>query len=39
MQLAVDNCPYDFPVAVVEISDNEFLLAFHSLPFFENIFC
>uniref|UniRef100_A0A915NA19 Kinesin-like protein n=1 Tax=Meloidogyne javanica TaxID=6303 RepID=A0A915NA19_MELJA len=29
MQLAVDNCPYDFPVAVVEISDNEFLLAFH----------
>ncbi|CAK5078061.1 unnamed protein product [Meloidogyne enterolobii] len=36
MQLAVDNCPYDFPVAVVEISDNEFLLAFHNFGLFVN---
>jgi hypothetical protein len=29
-QLMVDNCPYDIPVAAVEISDNEYLLAYHS---------
>lgn len=28
--LLVDNCPYDFPVAAVEISADEYLLAFHS---------
>lgn len=28
--LVVENCPFDFPVASIEICDNEFLLAFHS---------
>ncbi|KAF7632113.1 hypothetical protein Mgra_00008489 [Meloidogyne graminicola] len=34
LQLSVDNCPYDFPVSVIEISDNEFLLAFHNFGLF-----
>ncbi|KAL3081309.1 hypothetical protein niasHT_039786 [Heterodera trifolii] len=34
--LVVENCPFDFPVAAVEISDNEFLLAFHNFGLFVN---
>lgn len=29
-QLAIDDCPSDYPVAALEISSNEYLLAFHS---------
>lgn len=28
--LSIDNCPSDFPIAAIEISSNEYLLAFHS---------
>lgn len=30
MPFNVDNCPSDFPVAVVEISEDEVLIVFHS---------
>lgn len=36
--LLIDNCPFDFPVAAIEISDNEFLLAFHSKRLFFHFF-
>lgn len=28
--LNIDNCPSDFPIAAIEISSDEYLLAFHS---------
>ncbi|KAI1725391.1 CNH domain-containing protein [Ditylenchus destructor] len=33
-QLSIDNCPSDFPVAAIEISPTEFLLAFHNYGVF-----
>jgi len=33
-QMAIDDCPSDYPVAALEISANEYLLAFHNYGVF-----